>query len=84
MSILESSWILEERLKNIKCSSELKEEISNFIEVCTQKENGYMLPISNYSYRINLHYIEDNISNPDLLKELKNAINKINFTDFKK
>ncbi len=67
--MLESSWTLEERLKNINCSDELKIEINKFIE--HNKYVGKKMPISNVTYRGNLHYIEDNINHPDIINELR-------------
>ena len=71
MAILESSWILEERLKNINCSDELKIEINKFIDIKHDKCTGKMRPISNIIYRGNLHYIEDNINKKGLIDELR-------------
>lgn len=71
MAQLESSWVLEERLKNIECSPNLKKEIENFINkehnICT----GKSISISNIRYRGNLHYIEDNINKKGLIDELR-------------
>ena len=68
---LESSWVLEKRLKNIKCSSDLKKEIENFINKEHNKCAGKRMSISNITYRGNLHYIEDNINKNGLIDELR-------------
>ena len=67
---LESSWALEERLKNIECSSELKKERENFINKNHSKCTGERMSIPNVTYRWNLHYIEDNINKKGLIDEL--------------
>ena len=71
MAQLESSWVLEERLKNIECSSDLKMEIENFINKEHGRCTGKRMSISNITYRRNLHYIEDNIKKDGLLEELR-------------
>jgi hypothetical protein len=71
MGQLESSWVLEERLKNIECSSELKKEIENFINKEHDKCTGRHMSTSNITYRGNLHYIEDNINKNGLIYELR-------------
>ena len=71
MAQLESSWALEERLKNIKCSPDLKKEIENFINKEHDSRTGNRVPISNIIYRGNLHYIEDNINKNGLIDELR-------------
>ena len=69
--MLESSWTLEERLKNINCSDELKIEINNFIDIEHNKYVGKKMSISNLTYRGNLHYIENNINHSGLINELR-------------
>ena len=71
MTQLESSWVLEERLKNIECSPDLKNEIENFINKEHTRCTGKRVPISNIIYRGNLHYIEDNINKNGLIDELR-------------
>jgi len=71
MARLESSKILENRLKKIECSNLLKKEIINFINKhkYTRKKK---YRFSNYVYRNNLHYIENNILKEGLIEELRN------------
>jgi hypothetical protein len=71
MSTLESSWVLEERLRKIDCSLELKIEINKFIGKKHIGCTGKRMSFSNIMYRSNLHYIEDNINKKDLVNELK-------------
>ena len=71
MAQLESSWTLEERLKNIDCSDELKTEINKFIDKEHNKCTGQRMSVSNLIYRGNLHYIEDNIGKKKLVDELR-------------
>jgi hypothetical protein len=71
MAILDSSWNLEERLKNIDCSNDLKTEINRFIEKEHNKCTGKPMSFSNIFYRSNLHYIEDNINKIGLVNELR-------------
>jgi hypothetical protein len=71
MAQLNSSWNLEQRLKDISCSDDLKVEILNFIEKNHDKCTGKAISFSNISYRGNLHYIEDNINKKGLIDELR-------------
>lgn len=70
MGQLESSWVLEERLKNTECSLDLKNEIEKFINKEHDRCTGKRMSFSNLSYRGNLHYIEDNINKKGLTDEL--------------
>lgn len=71
-TILESSWVLEKRLKEIKCSNELKAEILAYIKKEHDKCTGKSRSITNIWYRCNLHYIEDNIQQETkLINELR-------------
>ena len=76
MAALEASWTLEERLKDIECSDELKSLINEYIETEHSRCTGKRMSISNLMYRSNLHYIEDNINKPTLIDELKKLLNK--------
>ena len=67
------SWTLEERLKNINCSDELKSEINKYIDKQHGSCTGKRMSISNIMYRGNLHYIEDNINKKDLIDELRRS-----------
>ena len=71
---LEPSWVLEERLKNIDCTSELKKEVNKFITKYHNRCTGKRMSISNIIYRGNLHYIEDTIKDGsicELINELR-------------
>jgi len=71
MATLEASWTLEDRLKKIECSTELKNEIIRFIENNHSSCTGKIMSFSNITYRGNLHYIEDNIKKEGLIDEIK-------------
>lgn len=71
MAQLDSSWNLEQRLKDIVCSNDLKSEILKFIEKNHSKRTGKAMSFSNLFYRGNLHYIEDNINKKGLIDELR-------------
>jgi hypothetical protein len=71
MTQLDSSWNLEQRLKDIVCSEDLKAEILTFIEKNSDKCTGKAMSYSNIGYRVNLHYIEDNINKKGLIDELR-------------
>jgi hypothetical protein len=71
MAALDSSWNLEQRLKDIVCSDDLKAEILKFIEKNHNKCTGKAMSFSNIYYRGNLHYIEDNINKNGLIDELR-------------
>lgn len=72
MEQLDSSWNLEQRLKEIECSEDLKSEILKFIEKEHDKCTGKRMSLLNIYYRGNLHYIEDNINKTGLLEVLRN------------
>ena len=61
MAELESSWVLEDRLKHIACPDALKEEIMIFIRKHHDKCTGKAFSISNFSYRGTLQFIEARI-----------------------
>jgi len=71
MAQLDYSWNLEQRLKEIDCSDDLKSEILKFIEKEHSKCTGKAMSVSNIYYRGNLHYIEDNINKNGLVNELR-------------
>lgn len=71
MAHLESSWNLEQRLKDIDCSADLKSEILKFIEKEHNQCTGERMSFSNLYYRLNLHYIESNIGKDGLVDELR-------------
>lgn len=77
MATLDSSWNLEHRLMEAKCSSKLKEAIEDYIQRHQSMCTGRRMSVLNLRYRVALHYIEDNIHNEDkLLKELEDEKTK--------
>jgi len=73
MATLDSSWNLEHRLKTIDCADDLKSEILQYIERENPQCTGKARSFSNIYYRLNLHYIEDNIASDSLLETLINS-----------
>ena len=61
MAELESSWVLEDRLKHIACPDALKDAVMIFIKKHHDKCTGKAFSISNLTYRGSLHFIEDRI-----------------------
>lgn len=74
MATLESSWVLEDRLKQIVCPEALKTQILEYI---SHNPIRAKLGYSNITYRANLHYIEDNIGKEWLPDQVKLFNDKI-------
>jgi hypothetical protein len=72
--MLDYTWNLESKLKEVQVNTELKTLILAYMEKFHVK-NTYR-SFSGIVYRGNLHYIIDNINKPELVNELKQVINE--------
>jgi len=72
MAQLENTNVLEQRLKNLSCSTEKKELIDIIIEY--HKKPFKARYYGSIVYRCNLHYLEDNINKPTIINEIKTYI----------
>lgn len=62
---------LEDALKEIECSPELRIRIEEFLDLWAKNPGG---KIANLFYRAAMHYIIDNINKPELISELDHYI----------
>jgi hypothetical protein len=69
-SELKASRTLESELMQSDCSPKLKNLISRYI-TSMQRDIKGVGNFTNITYRGNLHYIQDNLSNPSLATELE-------------
>ncbi len=77
--MLDHTWNLESKLKEVQCSDELKTLILEYIEKFHVKD--IYQSFSGIIYRGNMYYILDNLDKPELINELNGVLNHVKTTN---